>query len=195
MKDKKIASPKKQKEPEDLVNDKSSDFLLKHTPFIEEYIICLNGTQAWQIVHPGTASNVAATCASRLLRNANIKRELERRFKENVMSKNEVLERLRSMANATLHPFIKIESDGHVYFNFADKEAQKHIHLIRKIKSKKQESYNEKTGQSNEEKWIEVELHDAMKAVELIGKYHALFTDRTESNEKKTIRVTIKKEE
>jgi phage terminase small subunit len=182
---------KLEKQP-DLLNDASDDILLKHEAFIESYLECLNGTQAWQDVHPEADINTAAASASRLLRNVKIKAELERRFKERTMSKYEVLERLRSIANATLYPFVKVDDDGHIYFNFSDKEAKKHLYLVKKLKSKKQESFNEKSGEAREEKWIEVELHDALKAVELIGKYYALFTDKTETTEKKIIEVTFR---
>lgn len=171
------------------------DLLLRHEVFIEAYLGCLNGTQAYQEAYPGVDYNTASVNASKLLRNTKIKAELEKRFSQLTMGKKEVLARLMKLANASLLPFIKVDDDGFVYFNFADPAAKHHLYLVKKIKSKKQESYNEKTGQGNEEKWIEVELHDAMKALELIGKYHALFTDKTEQTDRKIIRVTIAKQD
>ena len=184
-----------EKQEEDLLIDKSSDLLLRHQVFIEEYLVCMNGTQAWQLAYPDASYDVAASSSSRLLRNVKIRAELERRFGEQVMGKREVLKRLKDQANATLLPFVKVDDDGHIYFNFKDKEAKRHLHLIKKVKHKKHETYNEKSGEINEENWVEVELHDPQKALELIGKYHALFTDKTETTEKKVIRVTITKEE
>jgi len=185
----------KNKAAEDFLNDKSSDLLLRHEAFIEEYLICMNGTLAYQTTHPDVGYDTASVNASKLLRNTKIKAELERRFGEEVMTKKEVLKRLRDQANATLHAFVKVDDEGHIYFNFKDKEAKRNFHLIKKVKHRKNETYNERSGEASEEHWVEVELHDPQRALELIGKYHALFTDKTESNEKKTIRVTIKKEE
>lgn len=186
---------KTKKQAEDLLNDKSSDLLLRHEKFIEEYLVCMNGTLAWQLAYPNSSYEVAAASASRLLRNVKIKAELEKRFSEEVMGKKEVLKRLRDQANATLHPFVKVDDDGHIYFNFKDKEAKRNFHLIKRVKHRKSENYNEKSGDYNEEHWVEVELHDPQKALELIGRYHALFTDKVVSTDKKVIKVTLKKEE
>jgi hypothetical protein len=192
-----VARKKKQQEiiQEDLLTGSSDDFLLRHMAFVEEYLVCFNGTQAWLLTHPGTDYNTASVSSSRLLRNAKIKRELEKRFSERMMSKREVLSRLQDQANATLLPFVKVDDDGYIYFNFRDPEAKRHFHLIKKVKHRKLESSNEKTGDYREENWVEVELHDPQKALELIGKYYALFTEKIDVTEKRTIRVTIKKEE
>lgn len=184
----------KKKQAEKTETEQLDNMVLKHMPFIEAYLECMNGTQAYQIANPEADTNTAAVSASRLLRNDKIKAYLEARFKELTMGKHEVIKRLRDIANASLFPFVKVEDDGHVYFNFADPEAKKHLYLVRKLKSKKQDQYNEKTGQSNSEKWIEVELHDAMKALELIGRIHALFTDKVDMTEKKHIRITFVKD-
>lgn len=176
----------------DLSRDDSGDLLLRHEAFIDAYLRCFNGTQAWMIAHPDCDDvNTAAASASRLLRNDKVRVELERRFKSMTMGKNEVLARLMDIANASLHPFIRIDDDGYTYFNFADSEAKKHFHLIKKIKHRKSEIINERTGEIREEHWVEVELHDALKALELIGKYHALFTDKVDVTERRVIHVSI----
>jgi len=84
---------------------------------------------------------------------------------------------------------VLVDNDGHIYFNFSDPEAKKHMYLIRRIKSRKHETASEKS--SSVEKWIEDELHDAQRALELIGKYHVLFTEKVEGTEKKVIHGTI----
>lgn len=178
----------------DLSQDKSNDLLLRHEAFIEAYLGCLNGTQAWMEVHPEASYNVASQSSSRLLRNVKIKAELDKRFGELTMGKKEVLARLRNIANATLYPFIKVE-DNKVYIDLNDRAAKQHLYLIRKIKKQSKETSNEKQQTYTNEDWWEIELHDAMRALELIGKYHALFTDKTQSTERKIIKVTVKKDE
>lgn len=170
-----------------------SELLLRHQKFIEEYLVCFNGTLAYQLTYPDATYETAMANSSALLRNTKIKAELERRFSERMMSKKEVLQRLQDQANATLLPFVKIDEDGHIYFNFKDPEAKRSFHLIKKVKHKKTTTSNSIVTET--EHWVEVELHDPQKALELIGKYYALFTEKVQQTEKKIIQVTIKKEE
>jgi hypothetical protein len=159
--------------------------------FIDEYMICMNGVQAYLIVHPRSSYGAARTNASRLLSKVTVKEEIKKRMKEHAMSANEILARLTAMAQGTLFPFVKVDGDGHIFYNFNHPEAKKYMFLIRKLKSRKHEIAREKS--SSVEKWIEVELHDAMKALELLGKYHALFTEKIEQTGRKVIHVTIDK--
>lgn len=168
------------------------DFLLSHEAFMEAYLRSFNGTLAYMEAYPESTYDAASVSAHRLLRNDKIRAELERRFKSATMGKFEVLERLKAVANATLFPFVKVEDDGTVLFNFSDPDAKRHFHLIKKIKSRKKETFNKDNAET--EQWIEVELHDALKALELIGKYHALFTEKVIQTEKKVIKVTFKKD-
>lgn len=169
------------------------DLIIKHELFIDAYLRCLNGTQAYMEVYPESSYDAASVSAHRLLRNDKIKAELERRFKASTMGKFEVLERLRAIAHANLFPFVRIEQDGTVLFNFSDPAAKHHFHLIKKVKSKKSEQI--KGDMMLSDQWIEVELHDALRALELIGKYHALFTEKVVQTEKKIIKVRRVKDE
>jgi phage terminase small subunit len=163
----------------------------KQLAFIDEYLTCMNATQAYMNAYPKSTYATANANRSKLLANTSIKSEIDKRMKEHSMSANEVLARLAAIAQATLIPFVKVDEDGHIYFNFSDPEAKKHMYLIRRIKSRKHETESERG--SSVEKWIEVELHDAQRALELLGKYHALFTEKVERTEKKVIHVTIGK--
>lgn len=163
--------------------------------FCEEYLDCLNGTQAVLNLRPELTYASARMTASRLLTNDNIKAYLRKRMNEDIMPKEEVLKRLKAQAEANLFDFVKIDDDGLTYFNFKDPEAKKHFYLIRKIRHRKKETFNEKSGESTEENWVEVELHDAQKALELLGKYHALWTEKIDSTERKLIVVRIQRED
>lgn len=197
-KDKKIT---KSEPEEDLLTGASDDFLLRHSAFIEEYLFCFNGTQAWFYSHPDLDPenpkdyNTASACSSRLLRNAKVRSELDKRFSARMMSKREVLDRLRNQAQATLLPFVKVDENGYIFFNFKHPDAKRNFHLIKKVKHKKTETENNLLQTSTTEHWVEVELHDPQKALELIGKYYALFTEKVQQTEKKIIKVTIKREE
>jgi hypothetical protein len=131
-------------------------------------------------VYPRAKYTSAAALASKLLRNVNVQSLVSERIKEKAMSANEVLARLADQARGTHYPFIRIDDDGFVYFDFSDDEAKKHLYLIKKIKTKRNRQIVGKgeDAQTWEGEWIEVELHDPQRALELIGKHHSLFVDR-----------------
>lgn len=200
MKTKKKITKAERKEIE-LVNEKNIELIDKlglsefDYLFCEEYLDCMNGTQAWITLNPETTYPSARAAASAKLTNPNVKAYLKKRMSEQLMGKEEILKRLKDQAEATLFPFVKIDNDGLTYFNFKDPEAKAHFYLIKKIRHRKKETFNEKNGEATEENWVEVELHDAQKALELLGKYHALWVDKTEHTERRVIEVTLKKEE
>lgn len=142
----------------------------------------MNQTRAYLSLHPEAAYDTARATASVIFAKHNIRAEITRRLKENAMSSEEVLYRLGSVARAALMPFIRVDADGFVYFNFADPDAKRHMHIIKKLKSKRERRIDGKGEESGvwEGEWVEVELHDPLKALEMIGKQHRLFTERLE---------------
>lgn len=78
----------------------------KQQMFVDEYIISGNATRSYLKAGYEVSENVAATNASKLLRNAKVKAELERRTNEirasKVMTMQEVMERLTKMANGEI---------------------------------------------------------------------------------------------
>lgn len=78
----------------------------KQQTFVDEYIISGNATQSYLKAGYKVSENVAAANANRLLRNAKVKAELERRTNEiragKVMTMQEVMERLTKMANGEI---------------------------------------------------------------------------------------------
>lgn len=78
----------------------------KQQTFVDEYIISGNATQSYLKAGYKVSESVAATNANRLLRNAKVKAELERRTNEiragKVMTMQQVMERLTKMANGEI---------------------------------------------------------------------------------------------
>jgi len=110
------------------------------------------------------------------------------------MPANEVLARLADMARGSHRPFIRVSDDGFVYFDFSDPEAQKNLHLIKKIKTKRERRIEGK-GEEAEEwegEWVEVELHDAQSALVTLAKYHRLLTESIDLNAQGGITLTVK---
>lgn len=146
--------------------------------FCREYVIDWNKTRAAKDV--GYSKNTAKSIGYENLTKPHIQARIQELLKEKVMDRDEVLARLADHARATHYPFIRIDADGFIYFDFSDDEAKKHLHLIKKIKTKRNRQIFGKgdLAQEWEGEWVEVELHDPQRALELIGKHHNLFVDR-----------------
>jgi phage terminase small subunit len=159
---------------------KGKKLTAKEEAFCKEYVIDWNATRA--AIHAGYSKRTARTIASQNLSKLNIRERITELEKAKGMAREEVIARLSDQARATHYPFIRIDDDGFVYFDFSDQEALKHLHLIKKIKSKRERQIRGK-GELQEEwegEWVEVELHDPQRALELLGKHHSLFLDRDE---------------
>jgi hypothetical protein len=163
--------------------------------FKAAYFECnANGTRAWLKLHPDVKYESAKALASAFLTNVNLRESIRQTWKERSMSAEEAIGRMSAIASADLHPFIRVDDDGFVYFNFADERAQEYLFLIKKIKTKRERRI-EGTGKNAEEwegEWIEVELHDAYAALRDIAKMHGKLTERLDlSNKDGSLKPTI----
>jgi PBSX family phage terminase large subunit len=141
------------------------------------YFRCnMNGTEAYSRLHPKTTYDSCRSQASTLLTKHNIRAEISKRLDELAMPKSEILARLGAMARGTAFKFIRITEDGFCYFNFSDPDAEQYFYLIKKIKTKRARRLEGKgkTAELWEDEWVEVELHDARAALEILGRYHRL---------------------
>ena len=161
-------------------DDKKKKLSEKHKKFIDEYLACWNATQAYMATYPKAKYDSAGVLGSNLLGNIRIQEEISERMKTRAMGADEVLARLAEQARGTHCSFIEVDNDGFIYFDFSDPEAKKHLHLIKKIKTKRNRQIIGRGADAEEweGEWVEVELHDPQRALELIGKHHNLFVDR-----------------
>jgi len=179
-------SSKEQSEPKGTPTDNPEpDIKLTpdETAFIAAYFEeNMNATRAYMKQHPDAGYDTARAAASVTIAKYNIKAEIKRRLNERAMSAEEAIYRLGEIGRADLFPFIRIDDDGFVYFNFADPEAKRHLFLIKKIKSKRERRLEGKGDDAEawEGEWVEVELHDAHAAIRDILKIHGKFTDRVD---------------
>lgn len=160
-----------------------------HRRFVYEYIANgYNATQAYKKVYPKTGYEAARSSASALLTIPNIREAIKKEFESKAMEKEEILARLADMGRATHYPFIEIDSDGFIYFDFSSPEARAHLHLIKKIKTKRNRQIVGKgeDAETWEGEWIEVELHDSKDALKLIGQHQKLFDPDKGEGEKFT---------
>lgn len=161
------------------INELSHDDLAM---LLEYFSNGMNGTRAWMETHPNSQYNSARASAAEWLAKPNIKSEVTRLLNEKAMSMEEALARTSDIARASLMPFVKVDNDGFTYFNFADPEAKEHMHIIKKMKTKRERrvvGFGEKA-EDWEGEWVEVELHDAQTAQRDLLKMYGKFVDKME---------------
>ena len=164
--------PKKAKKKRKLTN--------KEKVFIDEYLKCFNGAEAAR--KAGYSKRSIYSIASENLRKPEVREEIDRRMTEVHMSSAEILALLSDQARGSHRPFVQINDEGFVYFDFSSPEAVEHLHLVKKIKTKRSRRINGKSQDAEtwEDEWVEVELHDPQRALELLGKHNKLFIERSE---------------
>lgn len=139
----------------------------KQQRFVDEYCVDFNGTQA--AIRAGYSANTASIQAVRLLSYAKIKNALEEKkaeiAEESKLKASDVIDELRRIAF----------SDITQVMSFSASKA--------KIKSSRKLSEDAKkivASVSQTQAGLTVKLHDKVKALELLGRYLNLFTDRVE---------------
>jgi phage terminase small subunit len=162
---------------------KEKSLTAKEKIFVDEYLKCFNGAQAAR--NAKYSKNSIYAIAYENLRKPHIRAEIDKRMSEIHMSSAEVLARLSDHARASHRPFVKVTDDGFVYFDFSNPEAIDHMHLVKKIETKRSRRVVGKVNKDEdpeewEDEWVKVELHDPQSALQMLGKYHKLFVDRKE---------------
>lgn len=151
----------------------------KQRAFVLQYLIDYNGAQA--AIRAGYSSVSSRSTASALLTNPNI----QALIKEKEMSADEVKSRLADIARGNLADLMDITTAGFTFKLLIDKDGEKAVNpktkLIKKIKQRVTTILAKKEdGEDREIIETEIELYSALDALQLIGKYHKLFVDRTE---------------
>lgn len=130
--------------------------------FCEFYIQTSNGTLSSRLAgYKGKADNIHAVNASRLLRTAKIQDYLKERYKEVAMGADEVLARLAKMARASVSDFV--DENGIIDWKKVNKEG----YVVKSLTHTK--------GKSSK-----IEIEGRLRALELIGKAQAMFTEKIE---------------
>lgn len=130
----------------------------KQTTFLAEYLKCWNASEAAR--RAGYSERTASEQGSRLLANASISAEIERRKTEIIMSADEVLARLTEQGRAAYSAYFTADGAVDLGKLIADGKA----YLIKKIKPTKE--------------GLEVEFYDAQSALVMLAKANGL--DRIE---------------
>lgn len=139
----------------------------KRQRFVDEYCVDFNGTQA--AIRAGYSANSANMQAARLLANDNVRKALDEKRLEiaesNKLKVSDVIDELRNIAF----------SDITQVLSFNNSKA--------KVKSSRKLSEDAKktiASVSQTQNGLTVKMHDKVKALELLGRYLNIFTDRVE---------------
>lgn len=159
----------------------------KHLAFCEEYLITLNATEAYSRTHPKAKRNTCWTGAYETMRNPEVAAYIKEKLGERAMESEEVLARLAEQARGSLAPFIKVDGEGSVWFDFSDERVQPYIHLIKNVTTQSRVLKTSTAGKGKNavrteviQQWVKVELNDQQSALVHIGRHLKLFTDRVE---------------
>lgn len=148
----------------------------KQARFVEEYCAALNATEAAR--RAGYSEKTAGAIGHENLTKPEIKQAVARRLDELSMTAEEATKRLTDIGRGSLAPFMRITASGEVTFDLSTKEAQDHLHLIRKIEVL--EPRHDDDGNEVVAGRIKLELYDAKDAQIQMAKIRGMFVERHE---------------
>jgi len=148
----------------------------KQQLFLTEYLKDMNATQA--AIRAGYSPHSAYSMGQKLLKKGEIQEEIGRKLNDSAMKADEILQKLTEIARGDMGDFLDVSSMSFQIDLNKAKEADK-LKLIKRIKQHTTISQH-KDGEEEENTRIEFELLDQLRALELLGKYHKLFIDRTD---------------
>ena len=149
----------------------------KHEQFVNEYLSCFNGTDAYIAVYGPVKRTTAAVNAAKLLAIPSVSEAIKERLNESGMTSDEVLMRLAAIARGDIGDYLVSGSDG-VSIDMGKALAAKKTGLVKRINQKRTERTAGDT--TTVELLTTIELHDPLAALQLIGKHHKLFTEKAE---------------
>jgi len=135
--------------------------------FIDEYIVCLNGTEAARRAKYEGDDRTLAVTASRLLRNAKVLREIEKRLDHFTMSANEVLIQLTDIARKNLTDVMSPQ--GRI--DAVEARNRGKSHLVKRVKEKVV-TFTDADGNDHESIETEVEMYDRQSALNTLAKFY-----------------------
>jgi phage terminase small subunit len=149
--------------------------LSKRKIFIDEYLKSWNATEAAK--KAGYSEKTAYSSGQRLLKNVEVQQAIQDRLSASAMSADEVIQAIGDIGRADISDFIEIDgATGRLKnIDFAKAKRTGKLNLIKCI-----------TPTAN---GLKIELHDRMRALELMGKHHKLFTENVQLDGEITFNV------
>jgi len=147
----------------------------KQKAFVEEYLIDLNATQA--AIRAGYSKKTARKIGQENLTKPDIQKAIQaamdERSKRTEVTADRVIKELAKIAFADIRDFVMWDENGVEILPSADVDGT--------VLAEVSETINIQTfpnGGEVEKRQKKVKLHDKMKALELLGKHLALFTEK-----------------
>lgn len=148
----------------------------KQIAFVEYYLTHWNAAKA--AILAGYSERSARSIGSENLTKPDIHAAIQVRLVELQMSADETLVRLSAHARGSMAPFLRRDTDGDLY-GFDLSETQP-LHLIKKASITRRKQKDETKDEIVTLETVTIELYDAQAALQLLGRHHKLFVDRTE---------------
>lgn len=145
----------------------------KREMFVNEYLKCFNATKAAKAA--GYSEHTAGVQGHELLKIPEIASRVRARLNQSAMEADEVLYHLASIARGDVSEVV--DDSGNPDVKIAKTNGA--TLLIKRIKTRTITTAD-KDGAGSDIVENEIELHDRLRALELIGKHHKLFTDKQE---------------
>ena len=125
-------------------------------------------------ISAGYSPKTAYSIGAELLKKTEIEHAISQRLRETAMGADEVMMRLAEHARGNIDDYLA--DDGQ--FNLSKARKANKTGLIKKLKTKRTTWILDDIEYVTTE--VEFELYDAQSALQLIGKHHRLFVDKTE---------------
>jgi phage terminase small subunit len=141
-----------------------------------EYGKDFNGTQA--AIRAGYSRKTAYSIAWENLRKPEIKAEIETEFRKRTIGLDEVLARLSEQATANIGDFVVVNPDGD-RIAFDPEMLKAHGRMVKRVRAKTTVKFDAK-GDQIEYTTLELELYDAQRALETLGRHMGMVSGRVE---------------
>ena len=149
----------------------------KQSLFVDFYIQTLNATESARLAQYANPNK----SGPRLLQTPSVEAEIESRLAKHHASAEEVLAVLSNHMRGSLGDFLDIDDEtGEVWVDLKKAKAEGKLGLLKKVTPHRRVIKNRDGDDFIHYEKITLELHDAQAAAEKLGRYHKLFTDKTE---------------
>ena len=147
--------------------------------FVDEYLIDFNATQA--AIRAGYSPDTANEQGSQLLARPDI-RELVAEGQKEVMERTQTfqdnaVDELKIVGFSDLADFLTVKADGIVEQKPFNELTKAQTKCIKKIKQTVRSSHSADGTILHQTAVIEIELHDKLRALELLGRHLGMFND------------------
>ena len=171
---------------------------LKQKMFVKEYLIDFNATRAAKAA--GYSEKTAHQAGKENIHKPTIKAAIsaaiEERSKRIDVTIDRITQELALVAFARMGEFVRIDDSGIVQAIPIEELGVKDS-VIRKVKDKRvirttKGTENSPDGEQILDATFEFELHDKLKALEMLGKYKGMFIEKQEIDLKQPLEVTVR---